>query len=158
MNKTSTRRHWFTVIMGKGVIMNSWVLRCIHLHHENRFVQCVIVFLSFFVYPDLDFLWAARWVFLGKQFFVVRVTHFLLYVFICLFYVLCCVCLVSMSGRCPWITFFLFQSWFPWFLFKIQTINGYIKNWNRHIDRRNPEENWRIYLRNKKWINAKSIQ
>ena len=44
----------------------NWVLRCIHLHHENWFVQRFIVFLSSFFYLGLDFLWTTR-VFLGKQ-------------------------------------------------------------------------------------------
>ena len=32
------------------------LLRCIHLHHENRFVHPVIAFLSSFVYPGRHFM------------------------------------------------------------------------------------------------------
>ena len=39
----------------------------IHMHYENRFVQCVIVFLTSFVYPLLEFLLAAGRVFLKKE-------------------------------------------------------------------------------------------
>ena len=34
-------------------------LWCIHVHHD-RVIQRVMVFLSSFVYPRLDFLWATR--------------------------------------------------------------------------------------------------
>ena len=43
-----------------------WSLCCIHLHRENWFVQGVLVILSSFVYPGLDFLLATRRVFLEK--------------------------------------------------------------------------------------------
>ena len=33
----------------------------IHQHHENWFIQRVMVLLSSFVYPGLDFLWAFIW-------------------------------------------------------------------------------------------------
>ena len=44
--------------------------------------------------------------------------------FVCIILVnLCCVCLFSMSGRCPWITFrwFSLESWFHWLLFQDKT-------------------------------------
>ena len=49
---------------------SSWTcgsLRSIHVHHENWFVQRVIVFLSSFIYHGHDFLWATRRVFLKTQ-------------------------------------------------------------------------------------------
>ena len=41
-----------------------------------------------------------------------------LYLFSLLFYILCCVCLLSMSNLCPSIKFcwFSLESWYPWIL------------------------------------------
>ena len=94
---------------------------------------------SSLVYPGLHFLWATQWVFLEKQrtltlplqlfhapsFYwspICSFTLVTLYVLLWLFYVLCCVCLFSMSALCPWVTFLWFplEPWFPWLLFWIK--------------------------------------
>ena len=89
-------------------------LRCIHLHHENWFVQDVIVFLSSFVYPGLPFYEKLGWCFWkSRGRLPYRYTWSMLpvlscsfafvtlYVLLYLLYVLCCVCLFSMSGFVP---------------------------------------------------------
>ena len=82
----------------------------------------------------LDFLWTTQRVSLEKlrmvtllvhlvhapSFSEVWVAHLLL-----LLCVLCWVCLFSMSGLCPWITFFwlLLEPWVPWLLFQRESLN-----------------------------------
>ena len=54
----------------------------------------------------------------------VRVSYLHLLICTCMYYfVLCCVCVFSMSGLCPWITFIWFslESWFHWLLFQDKT-------------------------------------
>ena len=68
----------------------------------------------------LSFLWTSSCSF----------TFVALYVLFWFFYVLCCVYLFSLSGLCPWITFFWFllQSCFPWLQFNIRGSN---KHWSK---------------------------
>ena len=83
------------------------LLWCIHLYHENGFVDRVVNFLSSFVYSGLDILWATSQVFFCKSmgrlprcnwsilplFSGVRLA--LLFVFLCTCYFMSCVCLFS---------------------------------------------------------------
>ena len=94
------------------VIMNSRIVTVYHLHMRTDLFNA-LVFLSSFVYPGHDFLWATRWVFLERQrtltlpVHVVHAPSFLvefeftfvsLYVLFWLFYILCCACLFFVPG------------------------------------------------------------
>ena len=107
------------------------MLQCFHLHHENWFVNS---FPFFFPIP-----WT--WLFMSNSagvcrkaedaystlplFSGVRIVHCLLlqwmYYFGYFMFFVLCVCLFSMSGLCPWITFFWFplEFWFPDYFFKV---------------------------------------
>ena len=86
-------------------------LPCIHLYHQNWFFQRIIVFLSSVVYPWLFMSYSARktealtlpehLVMLPLFQWSPRCSFAFVTLYVWLLYVLCCVCLFSMSGLCP---------------------------------------------------------
>ena len=108
---------------------------CLLKSKKNYFiwlVQLVIVLLSSFVYLGLDFCFYEQIGVLRKAedayptgapgscsyFYKIRSCSFTFFDFVCIilvFYVLCCVCLLTMSGFCHLIAFrwFSLDSWFP---------------------------------------------
>ena len=84
-------------------------LRCIHHRLENWCIQRVIVFLSSFVYPGLDILWATRRVFLEKQETLTLLVHLFhapsfkwspSELLICFCYFVCMILFTSCSWLC----------------------------------------------------------
>ena len=114
------------------VIINSWIV-------TMWCVQRDIVFLSSFIYPGRLFM-SNLVVFLSRKaeayqytwsmlpvFSGVWVAHLLCYILVSyigsiliIMFFAVSVCLFSMFGLCPWITFFWFplESWFPCLLFQ----------------------------------------
>ena len=130
-----------------GAIMNSWIVT---LYPSTPWKPICSAFLNF---PSLFHLTRTR-LFMSSSVDVSRkaelgrllywctrsmlpvwfsFTFVALNVLFCLFYVLCCDCLLSMSGFCPWITFFWFllESWYPWLLFLTLLSNTLSKIYTR---------------------------
>ena len=100
-----------------GRLMNSRIITVrVSVHYKNQLFHHVIVFLSYFVYPGLDFLWATRLLFLEKHRMLTLPVHLIhihatsiwwrpnfsfafvsLDVLFWLFHVLSCACLFSLS-------------------------------------------------------------
>ena len=83
-----------------------------HIHLYLTETQNKIVIHLFYA-CTYRYTWSILPVFSGVELFIYFVT---LYVLFWLYYVLCYLCLFSMSGLWPWLTFFWYppESWFPW--------------------------------------------
>ena len=116
--------------------------------HELVHRYCVILFLSSFNYPILDFLWATRRMFLKEERTLTRPVHlvhaprfwleyqllFMYYLSYFMFFVVSDLLVSSLS----WITFFCFplEVCFPWLLFhsQKQLLDELLISWFQNID------------------------